>query len=199
VGKIRKDRRCPENAISCLEFLIERACARPVERLSDPAPPGDCLVHQGITSSTRGLPRLLMCADFSPKTKDSFGSAAGHGSGRTQGPLSALPSPSPWGPPRSAIHTRSSHSKYAGADRRLWVKLRPPYCSASVSFRSYSGPLGASSLELWPIFAITSCRIKPSNSMLGLRPTTPQDYLEWSGFGGQREREWGHRRQRAAG
>ena len=35
--------------------------------------------------------------------------------------------------------------------------------------------------------------------MLGLRPTTPQDYPEWSGFGGRREREWGQRRQRAAG
>src|SRR5947209_13660699 len=35
--------------------------------------------------------------------------------------------------------------------------------------------------------------------MLGLRPTTPQDYPEWSGFGRRREREWGHRRQRAAG
>jgi hypothetical protein len=75
----------------------------------------------------------------------------------------------------------------------------PAYRSASVSIRIYSGPLGASSLGLWPILAITSCRIKPSNSMLGLRPTTPQDYPEWSGFGGQREREWGHRRQRAAG
>src|ERR1700760_2314892 len=41
--------------------------------------------------------------------------------------------------------------------------------------------------------------IKPSNSMLGLRPTTPQDYPEWSGFGQRREREWGNRRQRAAG
>ena len=35
--------------------------------------------------------------------------------------------------------------------------------------------------------------------MLGLLPTTPQDYLEWSGFGGQREREWGHRRQAGRG
>jgi hypothetical protein len=26
--------------------------------------------------------------------------------------------------------------------------------------------------------------------MLELRPTTPQDYPEWSGFGRQREREW---------
>ena len=40
--------------------------------------------------------------------------------------------------------------------------------------------------------------VKPSNSMLGLRPTTPENYLECSGFGGQREREWVHRRQRAA-
>jgi hypothetical protein len=29
--------------------------------------------------------------------------------------------------------------------------------------RIYSGPLGASSLGLWPVFAITSCRFKPSN------------------------------------
>src|SRR3954452_20776339 len=35
--------------------------------------------------------------------------------------------------------------------------------------------------------------------MLGLRPTTPQDYPEWSGFGRRREREWGQRRQRGAG
>jgi choline dehydrogenase-like flavoprotein len=55
------------------------------------------------------------------------------------------------------------------------------------------------SLGLWPVFAITSCRSEPSNSMLGVRPTTPQDYPEWSGFGWRREREWGHRRQRAAG
>jgi hypothetical protein len=34
--------------------------------------------------------------------------------------------------------------------------------------------------------------------MLGLRAKTPQDYPECSGFGGQREREWGHRLQRAA-
>ena len=67
------------------------------------------------------------------------------------------------------------------------------------AFESIADPLGASSLGLWPVFAITSCRIKPSNSMLGLRPTTPQDYPEWSGFGRRREREWGHRRQRAAG
>src|SRR5947208_578394 len=26
--------------------------------------------------------------------------------------------------------------------------------------------------------------------MLELRPTTPQDYPEWTGFGRQREREW---------
>jgi hypothetical protein len=26
--------------------------------------------------------------------------------------------------------------------------------------------------------------------MLKLRPTTPQDYPEWSGFGRPREREW---------
>jgi hypothetical protein len=26
--------------------------------------------------------------------------------------------------------------------------------------------------------------------MLELRPTTPQDYPEWSGFGRPREREW---------
>src|SRR5690242_13417267 len=31
--------------------------------------------------------------------------------------------------------------------------------------------------------------------MLGLRPTTPHDYPEWSGFGRRREREWGHRRR----
>src|SRR5690348_16651393 len=30
----------------------------------------------------------------------------------------------------------------------------------------------------------------PSNSMLELRPTTPQDYPEWSGFARPREREW---------
>jgi len=29
-----------------------------------------------------------------------------------------------------------------------------------------------------------------SNSTLGWRPTTPQDYPEWSGFGRRREREW---------
>ena len=33
-------------------------------------------------------------------------------------------------------------------------------------------------------------KVQPSNSMLELRPTTPQDYPEWSGFGRQREREW---------
>jgi hypothetical protein len=32
---------------------------------------------------------------------------------------------------------------------------------------------------------------QPSNAMLGCGSTTPQDYPEWSGFGGQREREWG--------
>src|ERR1700739_681020 len=37
---------------------------------------------------------------------------------------------------------------------------------------------------------------RPSNSMLGSSPTTPQDYPEWSGFTRRREREWGHRRRR---
>src|ERR1700726_148747 len=32
--------------------------------------------------------------------------------------------------------------------------------------------------------------------MLDCRPTTPQDYPEWSGIGWRREREWGHRRHR---
>ena len=35
--------------------------------------------------------------------------------------------------------------------------------------------------------------------MLCCGSTTPQDYPEWSGFVVEREREWGHRRQRAAG
>jgi hypothetical protein len=38
-----------------------------------------------------------------------------------------------------------------------------------------------------------------SNSMLGCRPTTPQDYPEWSGFGRRRERECGSRAASAAG
>jgi len=37
-------------------------------------------------------------------------------------------------------------------------------------------------------------RSGPSNSMLGSRPTTPQDYPERTSFARQREREWGHRR-----
>jgi hypothetical protein len=36
----------------------------------------------------------------------------------------------------------------------------------------------------------TSRSFRVSNSMLGLRRTTPQDYPEWSGFGRRREREW---------
>jgi len=38
-------------------------------------------------------------------------------------------------------------------------------------------------------------RTRPSNAMLGSGPTTPQDYLEKSGFAPRRERECGHRRQ----
>src|SRR5215472_3880240 len=41
--------------------------------------------------------------------------------------------------------------------------------------------------------------LRPSNSMLGCRATTPQDYPQSSGFGWRREREWGHRRQRSRG
>src|SRR5215472_12518933 len=37
--------------------------------------------------------------------------------------------------------------------------------------------------------------LSPSNPMPGWCPTPPQDYPEWSGFGRQREREWGHRRK----
>src|SRR5262249_57270331 len=41
--------------------------------------------------------------------------------------------------------------------------------------------------------------LSPSNSMLGWRRTTPQDYPEWSGFGRRRERQCGSPAAPAAG
>src|SRR6201993_3813454 len=58
------------------------------------------------------------------------------------------------------------------------------------AFDSIADAWVISSLGLWPVMASTSCSVQPSNSMLELRPTTPQDYPEWSGFARQREREW---------
>src|ERR1700730_7352373 len=61
---------------------------------------------------------------------------------------------------------------------------------ARSAFDSIADAWVVSSLGLCPVIASTSCSVQPSNSMLELRPTTPQDYPEWSGFGRRREREW---------
>ena len=49
--------------------------------------------------------------------------------------LSARPSPSPWDPRRSAIHTRSSHSTYAGRTVGYGSSCNQSYYSALVSSR----------------------------------------------------------------
>src|ERR1700751_2456790 len=41
-----------------------------------------------------------------------------------------------------------------------------------------------------PSSPVRAAAFGPSNSLLELRPTTPQDYPEWSGFARQTEREW---------
>ena len=58
------------------------------------------------------------------------------------------------------------------------------------AFDSIADAWVISSLGLCPVIANTSRSIQPSSFMLELRPTTPEDYPEWSGFGRQREREW---------
>src|SRR5437764_14660446 len=56
-------------------------------------------------------------------------------------------------------HVMQASEKPAQTETRLTVQLRS-------AFEAIADPLGASSLGLWLVFAITICMIKPSNSIL---------------------------------
>jgi hypothetical protein len=72
-----------------------------------------------------------------------------------------------------------------------WVKLRLAF---PLSFGQHSTRQRTLRLSVrydcGPSSPVRAAAFGPSNSMLELRPTTPQDYPEWSGFARQREREW---------
>src|SRR5690348_8420636 len=74
-----------------------------------------------------------------------------------------------------------------------WLTTEP---WSAVGWIADRQPTRASFSAVWLLIPpVHSPQFRAEQFHVRCASTTPQDYPEWSGFGGRREREWGHRRQ----